>query len=51
MHHFEDWGGILLVVSGGAGAPLVPFQRYGFYRIDVGNGTVRGTFVPAGGGH
>jgi 3',5'-cyclic AMP phosphodiesterase CpdA len=44
MQHVEDWEGILLLVSGGAGAPLAPFQRYGFYRIDVGNGRVRETF-------
>ncbi len=46
MQHVEDWEGILLLVSGGAGAPMVPFQRYGFYRIDVGNGRVRETFEP-----
>jgi len=46
MHHVEDWNGILLVVSGGAGAPLAPFQKYGYYRIDVENGTVRETFLP-----
>src|SRR5512143_2666344 len=46
MQHVEDWEGILLLVSGGAGAPMVPFQSYGFYRIDVGNGRVRETFKP-----
>ena len=44
MQHVEDWEGVLLLVSGGAGAPLAPFQRYGYYRIDVGNGKVRETF-------
>ncbi len=46
MHHVEDWNGVLLVVSGGAGAPLAPFQKYGYYRIDVENGAVRETFLP-----
>jgi len=44
MQHVEDWDGILLLISGGAGAPMVPFQRYGFYRIDVENGRVRESF-------
>jgi predicted phosphodiesterase len=44
MHHVEDWEGILLLVSGGAGAPLAPFQRYGYYRIDVEKGWVRESF-------
>jgi 3',5'-cyclic AMP phosphodiesterase CpdA len=44
MHHVEDWEGILMLISGGAGAPLVPFQKYGYYRIDVENGRVRETF-------
>jgi 3',5'-cyclic AMP phosphodiesterase CpdA len=51
MQHVEDWEGILLLVSGGAGAPIVPFQKYGYYRIDVGNGKVKETFMrvrPAG---
>lgn len=55
MHHAEFWEGILMLVSGGAGAPLVPFQKYGFYRIDLENGAVRERFVPIrpapGGGH
>jgi 3',5'-cyclic AMP phosphodiesterase CpdA len=46
LQHVERWDGILLVVSGGAGAPLVPLQRYGFYRIAVENGAVRETFRP-----
>ena len=46
MHHDEVWEGIRVIVSGGAGAPLVPFQRYGFYRIDVDGGRIRGTFLP-----
>jgi hypothetical protein len=42
----EDWSGIKVIVSGGAGAPLVPFQKYGFYRIDVNSGGFRDTFIP-----
>ena len=45
MQHVEDWEGVLLLISGGAGAPLAPFQRYGYYRIDVENGRVRETFM------
>ncbi|GAB4242983.1 MAG: metallophosphoesterase [Deltaproteobacteria bacterium] len=44
LHYVEDWGGVRVVVSGGAGAPLYPFQRYGYYRIDVEKGTVREKF-------
>ena len=44
MQHVEDWEGVLLLISGGAGAPLAPFQKYGYYRIDVENGSVRETF-------
>jgi 3',5'-cyclic AMP phosphodiesterase CpdA len=46
MQHVENWEGILLLVSGGAGAPLMPFQKYGYYRIDVGNGSLKETFQP-----
>ena len=45
MQHVEDWDGVLVLISGGAGAPLAPFQQYGFYRIDVVNGRVRETFM------
>jgi 3',5'-cyclic-AMP phosphodiesterase len=44
MQHVEDWEGVLLLISGGAGARMVPFQMYGFYRIDVENGTVKASF-------
>jgi 3',5'-cyclic AMP phosphodiesterase CpdA len=44
MQHVENWDGVLLLISGGAGAPLAPFQKYGYYRIDVENGRVRETF-------
>ena len=44
MQHVEDWDGVLLLISGGAGAPLAPFQQYGYYRIDVVNGKVRESF-------
>jgi 3',5'-cyclic AMP phosphodiesterase CpdA len=45
MHFEEDWEGVRVIVSGGAGSPLAPFQRYGFYRIDVDGGKIRGTFL------
>ncbi|MGZ8474386.1 MAG: metallophosphoesterase family protein, partial [Candidatus Deferrimicrobiaceae bacterium] len=35
MQYVENWEGVLVLISGGAGAPLAPFQRYGYYRIDV----------------
>jgi 3',5'-cyclic AMP phosphodiesterase CpdA len=35
LHFEEDWEGVRVIVSGGAGSPLVPLQTYGFYRIDV----------------
>ncbi|MGZ9197282.1 MAG: metallophosphoesterase family protein [Candidatus Deferrimicrobiaceae bacterium] len=44
MHYVEEWSGVRVVVSGGAGAPLVPFQRYGYYRIDLEKGRVRESF-------
>jgi len=44
MQYVEDWEGVLVLVSGGAGAPLAPFQQYGYYRIDVENGRVRESF-------
>lgn len=46
MHLVEDWNGTKVIVSGGAGAPLVPFQKYGFYRIDVTEGGIREKFIP-----
>lgn len=46
MQMVEDWSGIKTIVSGGAGAPLVPFQKYGFYRIDVTGNGIRETFLP-----
>ena len=45
MQHVEDWDGVLLLISGGAGAPLAPFQKYGYYRINVENGRVTESFV------
>jgi 3',5'-cyclic AMP phosphodiesterase CpdA len=45
MHHDEEWEGIRVIVSGGAGAPLVPLQRYGYYRIDIDGERIRGTFL------
>ena len=44
MQYVENWEGVLVLVSGGAGAPMFPFQQYGYYRIDVENGRVRETF-------
>ena len=44
MHYVADWEGVKVLISGGAGAPLVPFQRYGYYRIDVENGKVTESF-------
>jgi 3',5'-cyclic AMP phosphodiesterase CpdA len=44
MQYVEDWEGVRVLVSGGAGAPMFPFQWYGYYRIDVENGRVRETF-------
>jgi 3',5'-cyclic AMP phosphodiesterase CpdA len=44
MQYVENWEGVLVLISGGAGAKLAPFQRYGYYRIDVGNGRVTETF-------
>lgn len=56
MHHVEDWGGIRLIVTGGAGAPLYPFQFFGFYQVRLEDDTVRERFLrirpdepPAGG--
>lgn len=46
LHMVEDWSGIKVIVSGGAGAPLVPFQKFGFYRIDVTGKGFREKFVP-----
>ena len=44
MQYAENWEGVLLLISGGAGAPLAPFQKYGYFRIDVENGKVRESF-------
>ncbi len=44
IQHVENRDGVLLIVTGGAGAPLAPFQKYGYYRIDVENGKVKETF-------
>jgi hypothetical protein len=41
----EDWEGIKVIVSGGAGAPMFPFQRFGFFRIDLEEGQVREKFL------
>jgi 3',5'-cyclic AMP phosphodiesterase CpdA len=44
MQFEEDWEGIRVIVSGGAGSPLVPLQPYGFYRIDVDGDRIRAKF-------
>ncbi len=42
----DDWNGIKVIVSGGGGAMMFPFQRHGFYRVDLpGDGTVRETLI------
>lgn len=46
LHMVEDWNGIKVIVSGGGGSPLVPFQRYGFYRVDMEGARIRETFIP-----
>ena len=46
LHQVEEWNGIKVIVSGGGGAPMFPFQRYGFYRVDLSpDGAVRETLV------
>ncbi|HEY3489332.1 MAG TPA: metallophosphoesterase [Candidatus Deferrimicrobiaceae bacterium] len=35
MHQVDDWNGIKVIVSGGAGAPMMFFQQYGYYEIDL----------------
>ena len=45
LHHVEDWGGIRILVTGGAGAPMYPFQPFGFYRVRLEEGRVREEFL------
>ncbi len=46
LHLVDDWNGIKVIVSGGGGAPMFPFQRHGFYRVDLSSdGTVRETLI------
>ncbi len=46
MHVVDDWNGIKVIVSGGGGAPMFPFQQYGFYRVDLAeDGAVRETLI------
>ena len=44
LHYVVDWEGVKVLISGGAGSPLVPFYKYGYYRIDVENGKVTESF-------
>ncbi len=42
LHLVDDWNGIKVIVSGGGGAPMFPFQPYGFYRVSLSDdGAVR----------
>lgn len=43
-HLVDDWRGVKVIVSGGAGAPMVPFQEYGYFEIDLAGETPRETF-------
>lgn len=46
LHLVDDWNGIKVIVSGGGGAPMFPFQRYGFYRVDLAaDGAVREALI------
>ncbi len=45
LHQVEDWAGIEVIVSGGAGSPMYPFERFGFYRIDLEDGQARERFL------
>ncbi len=44
MHLVDDWNGIKVILSGGAGAPMVFFQQYGYYEIDLAGDTPREIF-------
>lgn len=41
----DDKNGIKVIVSGGAGAPMVPFQKHGFYRVDMTGKGIREKFI------
>lgn len=46
LHIVDDWNGIRVIVSGGGGAPMFPFQRFGFYRVDLtADGNIRETLI------
>ncbi len=46
LHLVDDWNGIRVIVSGGGGAPMFPFQRFGFYRVDLpADGNIRETLI------
>ncbi len=46
MQVVDEWNGIKVIVSGGGGAPMFPFQRHGFYRVDLADdGAVRETLI------
>jgi 3',5'-cyclic AMP phosphodiesterase CpdA len=40
----ENWEGIRVIVTGGAGARMVPFSRFGWYEIDLAPETPREIF-------
>lgn len=46
LHFVTDWNAVKVIVTGGAGAPLVPLYGYGFYKVEVAEGKVLETFVP-----
>ncbi len=46
LHTVDDWNGIKVIVSGGGGARMFPFQRHGFYRVDLSDdGAIRETLI------
>jgi 3',5'-cyclic AMP phosphodiesterase CpdA len=45
IQRIYDLDGLKVIVSGGAGAPMMPFQSFGFYRIDLSDGKVKESFV------
>lgn len=44
MHFVDEWDGIRVIVSGGAGGTMFPFQPHGYYEIDLSGNEPRETF-------